>query len=447
MSKSHTSDRIVIVGGGISGLSIAARLAQAGLPVTVLEASQLGVGASTRNQGWLYSGGWFAREQPELAHACYESLLQTMSFCPESLEPGQEDMAYVFSKPDTSTEHWTRAWQRARIPYRDLAVSKLLKSVPGLAAAEVQHAFRLPDRAIRVDVLLKSLATAAQNAGAEIRTATAVSDLLVPHDAVQGVATRFGEEITARMVILAGNFHTVRLWPEAVQKAARDASGCRLESFKLHLAAVKPALASRSLCVVDADGFNHIPHATASVFGTSRWLPTSHGHDDQVAPVEAEQLRNYMQRFFPELAKRPQEIIEWAGTTMQAIWPQQGEPSFIGRPTVVDHAQDASQTRNLLTVFPGRATLWSYLAEETLKVVLQKLDRTERKVAAPPWGTLTEELADVVPHATREFRNVVLYHCLQCGKVTEREAAISTPVCCGAVMDRAGERTVREAPV
>jgi glycine/D-amino acid oxidase-like deaminating enzyme len=47
----HRSQRIVIVGGGVAGLAIAARLAQAGLPVTVLEASRLGQGATTRNQG------------------------------------------------------------------------------------------------------------------------------------------------------------------------------------------------------------------------------------------------------------------------------------------------------------------------------------------------------------------------------------------------------------
>ena len=70
MSKlSSTSERIVIVGGGFAGLSAAARLAQAGLPVTVLEASKLGYAASTVNQGWLHSGAWFARTHPELATA------------------------------------------------------------------------------------------------------------------------------------------------------------------------------------------------------------------------------------------------------------------------------------------------------------------------------------------------------------------------------------------
>ena len=52
----HTARRIVIVGGGVSGLSIAVRLSQSGLPVMVLESSSLGQAASTKNQGWLYSG-------------------------------------------------------------------------------------------------------------------------------------------------------------------------------------------------------------------------------------------------------------------------------------------------------------------------------------------------------------------------------------------------------
>ena len=45
----HKSSRVVIVGGGFAGLSVAARLAQSGLPVTLLESARLGFQASTRN--------------------------------------------------------------------------------------------------------------------------------------------------------------------------------------------------------------------------------------------------------------------------------------------------------------------------------------------------------------------------------------------------------------
>ena len=52
--------RVIVVGGGFAGLSIAARLSQTGLPVTLLEATQLGFESSTRNQGWLHSGALHA---------------------------------------------------------------------------------------------------------------------------------------------------------------------------------------------------------------------------------------------------------------------------------------------------------------------------------------------------------------------------------------------------
>ena len=87
-SKHSTSHRVVVVGGGFAGLSAAARLSQCGLPVTLCEqTAHAGFGASTRNQGWLYSGGWFAPRQRELAQLCRESLERTIRFCPDCLEP------------------------------------------------------------------------------------------------------------------------------------------------------------------------------------------------------------------------------------------------------------------------------------------------------------------------------------------------------------------------
>jgi len=81
-----TKNRVLIIGGGIAGLSASVRLAQAGLPVTLFEESTLGHGASTRNQGWLHSGGWFAKENIHLASRCYKSLQQTIQCCPDCLE-------------------------------------------------------------------------------------------------------------------------------------------------------------------------------------------------------------------------------------------------------------------------------------------------------------------------------------------------------------------------
>jgi glycerol-3-phosphate dehydrogenase len=111
-----TTQRIVIVGGGIAGLSAAVRLAQAGLPVTLLESSQLGAAASTRNQGWLHSGGLYALDSPEYARTCYASLGETLKFCPGCLEPQIEPMAYLFTRGETLVKSWTDTWTTAGIP-------------------------------------------------------------------------------------------------------------------------------------------------------------------------------------------------------------------------------------------------------------------------------------------------------------------------------------------
>src|SRR5579872_4514904 len=172
-----TTQRVVIVGGGIAGLSAAVRLAQAGLPVTLLETSQLGGAASTRNQGWLHSGGLYAIDAPEYARTCYASLGETLKFCRDCLEPQIEPMAYLFARGETLVKRWTDAWTAAGIPWTDLPREKVFAALPGLERDRIQHAFQLPDRSFRLDVLLSELAASAANAGVEIRTETPVKRL------------------------------------------------------------------------------------------------------------------------------------------------------------------------------------------------------------------------------------------------------------------------------
>jgi glycine/D-amino acid oxidase-like deaminating enzyme len=382
----HTSKRIVVVGGGIAGLSIAARVAQAGLPVTVLEASHVGVGASTRNQGWLYSGAWFAPDQPDLARMCYESLQQTVRFSPECLEPGCGSMVHLISEARTDPGRWTSAWNATGIPYEALAPAALFERFPGLAISQARHAFELPDRAIRSDLLLRRLAAAAEQAGAEIRPGTAVTRLIQKGDSVQGVRTIHGETIPARLVILAGNVAGGFLFPGFGAEAVGSQAEVALVVVKTHLVAVRPGIAEWPLCVVDAEGFNHIPHPPNSVLGINRFVPVSHGDDEQMIPNEVERLWNSMRRFFPDFRRDDHTVIEWAGNTVQAMHVDQIEAGRAPRPTIVDHERESPTVTNLLSAFPGRSSLWPQLAELARQAVLQKLDPIQTRVATPPWG-------------------------------------------------------------
>src|ERR1700754_1528005 len=60
-------DSVAIVGGGVIGLSVAWRLAQSGLSVSVFDKSQTGGEASWAGAGMLAPGGEFETDSPLLA--------------------------------------------------------------------------------------------------------------------------------------------------------------------------------------------------------------------------------------------------------------------------------------------------------------------------------------------------------------------------------------------
>ena len=381
----RTAQRVVVIGGGVAGLSVAARLAQAGVPVTLLEASRLGLAASTRNQGWLYSGAWFALEQPELARMCFESLDVTRRFCPDCLDDRHEGMAFLISKPDTLATTWTQAWTGVGIPFEEIPRSKLFSLVDGLDQSLVHHAWLLPDRAFRPDVLLTRLASAATNAGAEIRTETPVSKLVREGDRVVEVLTGTGETIAARFVILAADAGGHELLSEYSADVPGWQPSYTLVAVKSHLMALEPEVCSLPFCVVDRGGFNHVPHGPASVFGANRWTAVPDFRDQRVEPQEIERLRAEIQVLFPRLRFDDHKCIEWAGTMVQAMHVEQIEPGRVPKPTVIDHAHESPKITNLLSLYPGRASLWPHLAEDALKIVHDKLELPLPATAVPPY--------------------------------------------------------------
>lgn len=379
MSGDSHSDRVVIVGGGISGLSIARRLAEDGLAVTLIEASRLGGAASSRNQGWLHSGGWFAPADAELARHCYESLDRTLQFCPACIEPQHAGMAYLFveeggieADSESPAPAWTAAWSRAGIPFDELPISRLESLSPDLDVSQVRAAYLLPDRSIRTGVLLSELTAAARKAGADIREQTPVVRLLYEDERVTGVATA-NEEIAARFVILGTGTDRKLFWSEhAAAEPGRQASYTCV-ALKAHLVSVAPGVGTLPFCVVDCEGFHHIPHATESIFGLDRWRLAANPADQRAEPEELDRVWRCIRRFFSEIRDENRQVTEWAGTTVQAMHVDQVEPGVAPRPTVIDHSQESPRIANLLSVFPGRATLWPLLAEETCRLLRKKL--------------------------------------------------------------------------
>ncbi len=387
--RGSLSERIVIVGGGFSGLAIATRLAQERLPVTVVEAAKLGFGASSRNQGWLYSGAWFAPRQRQLARLCYASFLQTVHFCPECLEPGHTGTVFFASLPETDLAGWKQAWKEAGIPFEDTSRQQLAGQLAGVNPEMIHAACILPDRSIRPHTLLQKLAETAADSGAEIHAETRVARINHDGEQVTGITTTKGEDFPASIVIMATGAIGSDLWEQLELDSPGHQSVYERVALRGHLVSVSPAQCPWPFAVVDAEGFNHMPHThrdtSTSVFGAERWSVVPTGESFRPNPVEYDRLEQDIDIFLPDARSHTEEVHRWFGVTVQAMHPEQIEPGRIPLPTVIDHEHQAPGLRNLLSTYPGRATLWAKLAEDVRDLVLTRIERKPIQVATPPW--------------------------------------------------------------
>lgn len=362
------ADRVVVVGAGLSGLAAAIRLAEAGREVVVLETHRIGGGASTRNQGWLHSGGWFARSSRDLARFCHEALDRTIEFSPNSLEPGFPGMLYVV--PGDEVAEWTAAWDTSGIPFEPCTDDEVETYVPGLERDEHSQGFLLPDRAFRFDRLIADLTAVAGRRGAAILNGRSVERFRVVGDAVVGVETTDCRFIEAETVVLAGNATGMPLLRTAFADRPGRQVPFELVPVKTHLTSLRTDVPRWPFCIVGEQGFHHIPRGDRGVFGLQRWLPVVDPLDQSVVPAEIERLHATIGRCLPGF--EPEHHADWAGTTMQAMHDEQIVPGAAPLPTVVDHATYSPPLRNLLSVFPGRASLWDRSAEDVV-TTLQRL--------------------------------------------------------------------------
>jgi glycine/D-amino acid oxidase-like deaminating enzyme len=181
------SPDVVVVGGGIVGIAVAASCAQRGLSVALCEAAGLAQAASGRNQGLV-----IGPHQPEM-----EAIgLRTLELLLELHERSGE--AFAFDRDehgclilsDEGGDRLSRAELHAAEP--------LL--APHLESGELNRNAR------RIDpgAAAAALADEARAAGADIRTGCAVRELLRRGDEVTGVLTDEGRIAAGTVVVAAG---------------------------------------------------------------------------------------------------------------------------------------------------------------------------------------------------------------------------------------------------
>ncbi|MBT9383364.1 FAD-binding oxidoreductase [Pseudooceanicola sp. CBS1P-1] len=212
----QTSDRmpdrteIVVIGGGIVGLTAALTLAERGVPVVLLEKGRLAGEQSSRNLGWVRKTSRAAADVP-LAQAA-DRLWAGM---PERTgrDVGYRQAGIMFLSRSTAElaahEAWLTSVQGLDLGARMLSAAEIDARVPGGQGQWAGAVMTETDGRAEPTLASSAIATAALAAGATILEGCAVRGLQTSAGRVSGVITEAGE-IACSQVLLAGGLWSRR---------------------------------------------------------------------------------------------------------------------------------------------------------------------------------------------------------------------------------------------
>lgn len=195
---------VVVIGGGIIGVSTALFLAMAGVPVVLCEKGEIAGEQSSRNWGWVRRMGRDPRELPLIVEAIriWQGLAGILG---EDIGFRQSGILYACENADDEAQR--EAWLQAAGPYsldtHMISGQALVDLMPGAAKPWRSGLFTPSDGRAEPQKAAPAIARAAQRHGAVVLQRCAVRGLETASGRVTSVVTERGP-ITCKVVVLAG---------------------------------------------------------------------------------------------------------------------------------------------------------------------------------------------------------------------------------------------------
>lgn len=202
----ETFDHIVI-GGGVLGLSIACHLARDSREsVLVIERNELASAASSKAAGLILQATGKAPQTP-LVKLTRDSMAQLEEDLGETI--GFHDVGSLRIAASTAREAELLSMERDAtvngIPFQHLSHQDARDKVPWLNSSTAHRITLFPtDGYVDPYMLSTAYGRVARRSGAQIRTRTAVSDLILNSDRVTGVRTASGDVSGGSVIDAAG---------------------------------------------------------------------------------------------------------------------------------------------------------------------------------------------------------------------------------------------------
>ncbi|MNG71369.1 4-methylaminobutanoate oxidase (formaldehyde-forming) [compost metagenome] len=204
------STTVVIIGGGIVGLTAALALAERNIPVVVLEKGRIAGEQSSRNLGWVRKTSRHAEDLP-LALAADRLWAQLPARVGRDV--GYRQAGIMFVARDQAQmamhEHWLNSVDSFSLGSRLLGAKEIDQRVPGGKAAWAGGIFTDSDGRAEPTLASSAIAAAAIARGARIIEHCAVRTVTTAAGRIDGVVTERGE-IRCEQVLLAGGMWSRR---------------------------------------------------------------------------------------------------------------------------------------------------------------------------------------------------------------------------------------------
>ncbi len=230
---------VIIVGGGVVGCSIAYQLAGRGRRVLLLEARELGAGASSRNGGITGAGSSLHAKYGNAVYALTSAnwaLMQSMGAeLGADLEFRRTGTLDIATTPDHLAHlERTVAMQRAAgldVHLLDREAARAL--MPALSETILGAELAVERGQLTPLALVHAFAGNARRLGAELRTGVRVTALREHGGRIEGVTTEGDGPFSADEVVLATNAYTHHLLPDLPRGALVPTRGQALATEPL----------------------------------------------------------------------------------------------------------------------------------------------------------------------------------------------------------------------
>ncbi|MNM59231.1 4-methylaminobutanoate oxidase (formaldehyde-forming) [compost metagenome] len=201
---------VVIIGGGIIGLTAALTLTERNIPVVVLEKGRIAGEQSSRNLGWVRKTNRHAHDIP-LALAADRLWAEMPARVGSDVGYRQAGIMFI-GRNDTQMgmhEGWLKSVEALGLDSRLLSTREITQMVPGGRANWAGGIFTPSDARAEPTLAASAIARAAMAKGAVIVENCAVRTLATAAGRVSGVVTEQGE-IRCDQVLLAGGLWSRR---------------------------------------------------------------------------------------------------------------------------------------------------------------------------------------------------------------------------------------------